>query len=150
MMRYKQPRQLDSHDRSLIQTGVMSVAAGVKRKTAPEDTAEAVKRTKVDDIQETSDGTCNRPSSVMDHLLTPRLFSRQRPGRRQQQPRPERRFLDRIAYRHVTHLDSTFDAQVTQSPAQTSPEQVRMRLRRLYQVLLSSCPSPRTPTLPHQ
>jgi hypothetical protein len=35
----------------------MSVVTGVKRKTAPEDTTEAVKRTKVDDIQETSDGT---------------------------------------------------------------------------------------------
>jgi hypothetical protein len=35
----------------------MSVVTGFKRKTAPEDTTEAVKRTKVDDIQETSDGT---------------------------------------------------------------------------------------------
>jgi hypothetical protein len=38
---------------------VMCAVAGVKRKAAPEDSTEAVKRTKVDDIHEPSDGTQN-------------------------------------------------------------------------------------------
>jgi len=35
----------------------MCAVAGVKRKAAPEDTADAVKRTKVDDLHETLEGT---------------------------------------------------------------------------------------------
>ena len=53
----KQAPQLNTHDCFLIKTGVMCASAGVKRKASPEDTAEVVKRTKVDHVQESSDGT---------------------------------------------------------------------------------------------
>lgn len=50
----------------------MCASAGVKRKASPEDTAEAVKRTKVDDVQESSDGTYVDP---IRHQLCPNASS---------------------------------------------------------------------------